>query len=406
MNLSDDVKDSIDDCVLCWLATVSADGEPNVSPKEVFCSYGDTEILIANIASPQTLRNIRQTGRACCSFVDVFTQKGYQLHAHAEVLDASMPAYTARAVRLERITEGKFPFDTLFRLKVERVKPIVAPRYHFYPETTEQSQIESAMRAYGVVPASAAVGASADAQGEVGDFDATCYRCGYSRYGLAQDHRCPECGTLPPPPDVKYPCPECGHEWTDRAIVGCDNCGHKLPPGEAFTWGTALQRPSATGERAKLAGSLVMISSIPVGIIGSFFDPVLIILPVIALFGIGLIIRGVADHLGSRRFLTPAAGTSQLRLSRRGFATRTGPGPVTWIPWQQHWQVQVSRRKLHDGHVVTVQSPLFGPLVWDEPLKFRPLGGEETAHRLHDDIERCLDAVRSNPEVEADSAGI
>lgn len=48
---SSEVKASIQDSVLCWLATVSSAGEPNVSPKELFVSYGDYQLLIANSVS-------------------------------------------------------------------------------------------------------------------------------------------------------------------------------------------------------------------------------------------------------------------------------------------------------------------------------------------------------------------
>ncbi len=34
--LTSDIKKYIDQSVLCWLATVSKDGIPNVSPKEIF----------------------------------------------------------------------------------------------------------------------------------------------------------------------------------------------------------------------------------------------------------------------------------------------------------------------------------------------------------------------------------
>ena len=57
-NLS--IKKSIDQSVLCWLATVSKDNVPNVSPKEIFTYFEEDKIILANIASPQTVKNIKQ----------------------------------------------------------------------------------------------------------------------------------------------------------------------------------------------------------------------------------------------------------------------------------------------------------------------------------------------------------
>jgi hypothetical protein len=40
------------------LATVDAQGQPNVSPKEVWAIADDQHVVVANIASPVTARNI------------------------------------------------------------------------------------------------------------------------------------------------------------------------------------------------------------------------------------------------------------------------------------------------------------------------------------------------------------
>lgn len=50
------------------------------------------------------------------------------------------------------ITQGKFPFKSVFRVIAQEVKEIIAPRYRLYPDTTEQDQIASAMISYGVRP--------------------------------------------------------------------------------------------------------------------------------------------------------------------------------------------------------------------------------------------------------------
>jgi predicted pyridoxine 5'-phosphate oxidase superfamily flavin-nucleotide-binding protein len=76
--LSPDLKAYIERSVLCWLGTVDDCGNPNVSPKEVFCAWGEDLILIANIASPESEKNIRSWPEVCVSFVDVFVQKGFR----------------------------------------------------------------------------------------------------------------------------------------------------------------------------------------------------------------------------------------------------------------------------------------------------------------------------------------
>jgi hypothetical protein len=55
---------------LCWLATVSPENVPNVSPEEVFNYYGTDKIIIAKIASPESVKNMNQCENVCLSFID------------------------------------------------------------------------------------------------------------------------------------------------------------------------------------------------------------------------------------------------------------------------------------------------------------------------------------------------
>lgn len=61
-------------------------GQPHVSPKEVFAVVDDQHVVIANIASPHTVRNIAINPRVCLSFVDVFVQKGFKLQGLARTV--------------------------------------------------------------------------------------------------------------------------------------------------------------------------------------------------------------------------------------------------------------------------------------------------------------------------------
>ncbi|WP_438423421.1 pyridoxamine 5'-phosphate oxidase family protein [Aquimarina macrocephali] len=146
--LTTEIKEYVNKSVLCWLATSSLDNIPNVSPKEVFTYYSNTNIIIANIASPQTVKNIRENNNVCVSFIDVFVQKGFQLKGVANIVAKDDPDYTSIQTPLLQITGGKFPFATITNIVVKEVKRILAPKYILYPETTEEQQIQSALKQY------------------------------------------------------------------------------------------------------------------------------------------------------------------------------------------------------------------------------------------------------------------
>ncbi|MFU0507421.1 pyridoxamine 5'-phosphate oxidase family protein [Pseudaminobacter sp. NGMCC 1.201702] len=87
MSLNQTVRTEMDRAVLCWLATVSADGTPNLSPKEIFAPYANDAVVIADIASPISVTNVQSKPKVCVSFVDVFRQRGFKLEGEAKVVD-------------------------------------------------------------------------------------------------------------------------------------------------------------------------------------------------------------------------------------------------------------------------------------------------------------------------------
>lgn len=137
--------------VLCWLATVDAQGWPSVSPKEVFAVVDHRHMAVANIASPGSSRNLRAQPRVCLSFIDVFLQKGFKVHALAHEVVPSDPAFESWVAPLREMAGDRFPIRSVFVLRVTAIERIVAPSYRLFPaETTEASQIQAALRTYQV----------------------------------------------------------------------------------------------------------------------------------------------------------------------------------------------------------------------------------------------------------------
>lgn len=149
MYLTKEIKDYIDKSVLCWLATSSLDNIPNVSPKEIFDYYEPDSIIIANIASPQTVRNIKENSNVCVSFIDILVQKGFQIKGTAEIINKKHSEFSKMEEQLTNMTGGKFPFISITKISIEHVKSILAPKYILYPGTTEDEQIECAKTTYG-----------------------------------------------------------------------------------------------------------------------------------------------------------------------------------------------------------------------------------------------------------------
>lgn len=148
--LTDEIKRYTERSVLCWLATCSRQGEPNVSPKEMFTYTDDYTLLIAHIASPNSIKNILENPQVCVSLVDLFVQKGFKLIGRARLIFPHEDEFAREAQRfIAKFGEG-YPIRALIEIKVQRTERIIAPNYYLKPGTTEESQVQEALRTYGV----------------------------------------------------------------------------------------------------------------------------------------------------------------------------------------------------------------------------------------------------------------
>lgn len=149
--MNDAVRENASRSVLCWLATVDANGQPNVSPKEVWAVADDEHVVVAHIASPISARNIAHNPQVCLSFVDVFVQKGFKLVGTAREVRADNAEFATWAKPLLAMVGERFTIHSVLVVHVKSVASILAPSYRFYPnETTEASQVASGMRTYNV----------------------------------------------------------------------------------------------------------------------------------------------------------------------------------------------------------------------------------------------------------------
>lgn len=150
--LTSDIVDTAKNSVLCWLATVDSNGQPNVSPKEIYAIFDEQHLVVANIASPTTVRNIKTTNKVCLTFVDVFIQKGFKIFGTALNLDREHSDYAKWADPLFKMAGPRFPIQSVIVVRATAIESVIAPSYKLHPtETNVQAQIESALKTYGVL---------------------------------------------------------------------------------------------------------------------------------------------------------------------------------------------------------------------------------------------------------------
>ncbi|MGP4750721.1 pyridoxamine 5'-phosphate oxidase family protein [Agrobacterium pusense] len=150
--INDAIRIDVENSVLCWLATVDEDGTPSVTPKEIFASYNEDHLVIADIASSHSVSNVIARPKVCVSFVDVFRQRGFKLTGQARIVAPGDADFNAFGNDLLRLAGTDFPIRNIIAVKIESVSRIWAPSYKLFPERSENERMQSAYETYGVQP--------------------------------------------------------------------------------------------------------------------------------------------------------------------------------------------------------------------------------------------------------------
>jgi uncharacterized protein len=140
-SLTNDMKRLVEQQRLGFVATVCADGTPNLSPKGTVCVLDDDHLMFADIRSPGTVANLRTNPNIEVNVVDPLVRKGYRFKGQAYVLEKGTDFE-----RLITVFAGRAMPDAPRRIRaivvarIDRAHALISPGYDRDPD-------EAAMRA-------------------------------------------------------------------------------------------------------------------------------------------------------------------------------------------------------------------------------------------------------------------
>ena len=149
--LTPEMKQMVAGLRLCYVATVTPDGKPNLSPKGSLKVLDDEHLAFADIMSPATMRNLRQNPHIEVNLVDPFLRRGYrfkgrcELHLEGEVFDQVANELWQREGR-------QYPVNAVVRIQVEQALPVKSPAYVFNKGVKEDDVRRIWLERYGVRP--------------------------------------------------------------------------------------------------------------------------------------------------------------------------------------------------------------------------------------------------------------
>ena len=127
MELSDSIKKFLDEQKLGYVATVSPDGKPNLSPKGTIIAWDKTSIAFADIRSPNTMKNLESNPYLEINVIDPLLRKGFRFKGTASIIkegqlyDDILNHYRKRGV--------KSPIGAIVLVGVTDVSEVTSPLY-------------------------------------------------------------------------------------------------------------------------------------------------------------------------------------------------------------------------------------------------------------------------------------
>jgi uncharacterized pyridoxamine 5'-phosphate oxidase family protein len=145
MFLTPDMKAVIHSQKLCYVATVTPDGKPNLSPKGTLRVYGGDMVFFCDLGSPNTRKNITTNPYVEINVVDILSRRGYRFLGQASVVTSGDVFNLALQVLKE---EGEFNYkvNAIVMIKVERAAPLISPGYLHVHDEWEMRDIYKRVR--------------------------------------------------------------------------------------------------------------------------------------------------------------------------------------------------------------------------------------------------------------------
>jgi len=125
--ITSEIKNFLDVQKLGYVATVSSDGKPNISPKGTIIAWSSTVLAFADIRSPDTMLNLQNNPFVEINVIDPLSRKGYLFSGTAKIIKDT-PLYDAILTHY-RNNGVQSPINSIVVIDVSSVSIVTSPLY-------------------------------------------------------------------------------------------------------------------------------------------------------------------------------------------------------------------------------------------------------------------------------------
>ena len=125
--ITDEIKKFVDFQKLGYVATISNDNTPNLSPKGTIMVLDEFHIAFANIQSPNTVENLKHNSSIEVNVVDPFSRRGYRFKGTAEVISSG--GKFDKVISHYKTSGVKSSIKSVILVKIEKLSEVFSPLY-------------------------------------------------------------------------------------------------------------------------------------------------------------------------------------------------------------------------------------------------------------------------------------
>jgi len=125
--ITEKIKNFVNFQKLGYVATISTDNTPNLSPKGTIMVLDESHLAFAHIHSPQTVENLKHNTSIEINVVDSFSRRGYRFKGIAEII--SYGDKFNKIISYYKTLGIKSSIKSIILVKIEKVSEVLSPLY-------------------------------------------------------------------------------------------------------------------------------------------------------------------------------------------------------------------------------------------------------------------------------------
>ena len=125
--ITEEIKNFVNFQKLGYVATVSDDNTPNLSPKGTIIVLDESHLAFADIQSPKTVENLKHNPSIEVNVVDPFSRRGYRFKGIAEIISSGDKFNDI--ISLYNTAGIKSTIKCIVLIKIEKLNEVFSPLY-------------------------------------------------------------------------------------------------------------------------------------------------------------------------------------------------------------------------------------------------------------------------------------